>query len=246
MFPAHSQHWLSLSPWPCSHPPVYPILLSPGSAHSCSSLGGRLGGPQDMVPCPGSSPAICHPLARIKCTGISWPPAEMPVGWEGKLRHEAGRSEATQGAGSGAQRRLHAQFILFKVIFFSPAGTALPLTLPLPARAAPGWTSATAFPRGASRVVPLTAGSSSCLETPRRALTSRASRRDAGQEPTLPSPVLFPRWTGSRTRRDESPSSSSPPASSWGTGQPLWCPSPWPGGRPRAEGAAGCVQQCGE
>lgn len=118
VFPVHSQHWPSLSPWPCSHRPVYPILLSPSSAHSCSSLGGRLGGPQDMVPCPGSSPAICHPLARIKRTGISWPPAEMPAGWEGKLRHEAGRSEAMQGAGSKAKRRLHAQFILFKVTFF--------------------------------------------------------------------------------------------------------------------------------
>lgn len=239
VFPAHSQHWLSLSPWPCSHPPVYPILLSPSSAHSCSSLGGRLGGPQDMVPCPGSSPAICHPLAQIKCTGISWPLAEMPVGWEGKLRHEAGRSKATQGVGSAAQRRLHAQFTIFKVIF-SPRRNC-PASHP-----APGWTSATAFPRGASRAVPLAAGSGSCLEAPQRALTSRASRRDAGQEPTLPSPILFPRWTRSRTRRDESPSSSSPPASSWGMGQPLWCPSPWPGGRPRAQGAAGCVQQCEE
>lgn len=70
-----------------------------------------------MVSCPGSSPAICHPLARIKRTGISWPPAEMPAGCEGKLRHEAGKSEAMQGAGSRAQRRLHAHFILFKVTF---------------------------------------------------------------------------------------------------------------------------------
>lgn len=98
-------------------PPVYPILLSPSSAHSCSSLGGRLGGPQDMVPYPGSSPAICHPLAQIKHAGISWPPAEMPTGWEGKLRHEAGRREARQGAGSGGQRRLHVNS--FFLIFFA-------------------------------------------------------------------------------------------------------------------------------
>lgn len=50
-----------------------------------------------MVSCPGSSPAICHTLAWIKRTGISCPPAEMPAGWEGKLRHEAGKSEAVQG-----------------------------------------------------------------------------------------------------------------------------------------------------
>lgn len=227
-------------------PYVYPILLLSSSAHSCSSLGGRLGGPRDTVPCPGSSPAICHPLARIKRADIPWPPAEMPAGWEGKLRHEAGKSRPRGGlvVEPRGDSMLDSFFLKY---FFSPAGTALPLTQPLPARAAPGWTSATAFPRGASTAVPLTAGSSSRLEAPWRALTSRASRRDAGREPTLPSRTLFPRWTGSRTRRDESlSSSSSPPASSWGMGQPLWCPSPRPGGRPRGEGAAGCVQQCGE
>jgi len=84
-------------------------------------------------------------------------------------------------------------------------------------------------------------GTGSLFDAPRRALTLRASRVDAGREPTLPSRTLFPRRTGSRTRRDESPSSSSPPASSWGNHRPLRCPSPRPGG----EGAAGCVRERG-
>lgn len=66
--------------------------------------------------------------APLQPSATPWPGSSVPVspghqqrcqgGWEGKLRHEAGRSEATQGAGSRAQRRLHAQFIFFKVIFF--------------------------------------------------------------------------------------------------------------------------------
>lgn len=52
-----------LSSPPPTSPRVYPSLPSPSSAHSCSSLGGRLGGPGDTDPSLGSSPAICQPPA---------------------------------------------------------------------------------------------------------------------------------------------------------------------------------------
>lgn len=238
------QAWLSPSPWPCLRiPPVSPphVYPKPAVAERCPQLRQLRRAPGRPPGTPSPRQAPLQPSATPS-PGSNVPlspqlPAEMPAGQEGKLRHEVGRSTVTQEAGTSANRRLHR--LIYSFLSDSPPPLQeLPCLSPGPSQ--PGFPPPAGplprlFREVPARLFPSqwgAGGSGSPFEAPRRALTLRASRGDAGREPTLPSRTLFPR---SRTGRDESPSSSSssssPPASSQGKHRPGRaagppCPSP--------------------
>lgn len=242
---------------PCPPPHVYP---KPAVAEWCPQLRQLRRAPGRPPGTPSPRRAPLQPSATPS-PGSNVPlspqlPAEMPAGQEGKLRHEAGRSTVTQEAGTSANRRLHCLIYSFLSDFSPPpAFRNCPASHPAPPSQGcppPAGPLPRLFREVPARLFPSqrgAGGSGSPFEAPWRALTLRASRGDAGREPTLPSRTLFPQ---SRTGRDESPSSSSsssPPASSRGKHRPgSRSPVPKPSGTeegPEERGAAGCVQQRG-